>query len=121
MKIKVNRNHHYGKKLVVPILGEVEVSEKGEIEIEDEEIARMLVEKGSKSFSLAKGETGVKTQKKAKKEKTTEEGTEADELEGMSLKDLISIAKESKLQGWQILSKNPEKLKAWLTKKLKAV
>jgi len=117
-KIKTNNAGLFGKKLNLPIAGEVSISEDGYIEVEAN-VADLLLNRHDGTFVSAvevkeieveedEEEDEVETEKETpkkpepKKEETTEEKGEKEEteeeedgLEGLKLEELIDLAKDA--------------------------
>ena len=137
MLLKTNQTLLYGQKINLPIVGEVEIDENGQLDI-DEEVAVLLLQSDGwdivqddieiqQSQDLGGGNTGtVKTiisDEKSNKAKDLspeiEDSEFSKELDNMSLEDMISMAKEAKLTGYNLFMKDKSKMKVFLLKKLK--
>lgn len=99
--------HRKGSKIVLPMVGEVEVSEDGIILVE-QEVADFMVENGGGGYILhaeeaAEKKADKKAEKKADKkadvtptdDSTDEKAEMKANLESLELEDLVQMAKES--------------------------
>jgi CO dehydrogenase/acetyl-CoA synthase beta subunit len=122
----------YGKKLILPTIGETEIPEDGIIEVE-EAIAKILTE-GSSDWDLQGDKKKVKKVAVVEEEEDDEEeeedeeedGLEGDEaiksqLEQLELKDLVAMAEKAEYPASEIKSikKNKKLMVNYLLKKSK--
>lgn len=99
--------HRKGGKIVLPMAGEVEVSEDGIILVE-QEVADFMVENGGGGYKLhteevAEKKADKKADKKSdvapKEESTADEKAEMKaNLESLELEDLVQLAKDSGIE-----------------------
>jgi hypothetical protein len=114
VKLRSTNKSHWGKTVILPSLGEVEISEEGVLEVEGT-LANMLVEKTS-NYEFLKNDSESEQEETTEVEETevetnemeesVEEENEAEEsveekdsidFESLSLAELISVAEDAGL------------------------
>jgi hypothetical protein len=108
----------FGKAIILPKIGEVEISEQGTIEVEDS-IASLLLD-GDNWEQIEQSED----EDEDAPDEDGDEDEEADNVElsskidSMSLEDMLLLAKEANLKGFNLFSKDASKMRIFLKKKL---
>lgn len=143
MKLKTKLTSMFGTKIVVPVNGEIEINENGEIEVEDQ-VGHLLLQ-GEDWISLdAKNDSSDEEEEDldANEEDNEEDENDAEnakndasklnskkdgevemsefqtELGKMELQELVDLAKNSKLKGYNLFAKDASKMRIFLKKKL---
>jgi hypothetical protein len=110
----------FGKAIILPKIGEVEISEQGTIEVEDS-IASLLLD-GDNWEQIEQSEN--EDENEDAPDEDGDEDEEADNVElsskidSMSLEDMLLLAKEANLKGFNLFSKDASKMRIFLKKKL---
>lgn len=142
MLLRTKLQAMFGLAITLPTIGETTVSKDGIIEVEDEEIASMLLngENWTQCDVIEEDDTYEEEEDEnddendQDEEEDTEEDLEDDEeeddgqlsdeekilkaVETMSLEDMIQMAKDSKLSGYNLFKKDEKKMRVFLAKKL---
>jgi predicted RNase H-like nuclease (RuvC/YqgF family) len=138
MLLKTKLNHVIGTILILPIIGETEIPENGIIELEDE-VANLLLD-GDNWEEVVEEEIKEELEEEEEEDDVEEEELEEEEeedgedgvgdeksedndslndkIDKLGLEDLINLAKESNLKGYNLFMKDVEKMRAFLKKKL---
>ena len=133
LTLKSKEKSIYGKNINLPIIGETLVSKDGEIEV-DEYVAKLLLngdnwtlvqdEEEEEENDQDDAEKGLNEGEEEEEENDEEEEDEVDEqkikdhLDTLTLDQMVDLAKESSLKGYNLFKGDAKKMKAFLLKKL---
>lgn len=118
----------FGTSIILPIAGEIEVSNQGEIDV-DQEVATLLLQgtdwETSESDQITDDNSGTDDLSEEEK-KALEDSKKAgisdkeieDALNGMDLDALVELAKTSKMKGYNLFAKDKSKMVVFLKKKM---
>lgn len=129
----------HGKNIILPLIGETLVNKDGEIEV-DEYVAKLLLNGDNWSIVQDEEEEAEDEQKSDKnlseddqdeeeeddnEEEDDEDDTETedeqkikDHLETLTLEQMVDLAKESNLKGYNLFKSDEKKMRAFLLKKM---
>jgi hypothetical protein len=125
--LKSKQKDIYEKVINLPIIGEVLVTKDGEIEV-DEYVAKLLLNGDNWEIVQGEEEKDENTQNHAGKT-LNEGGNEEEEedyenekinkqLEALSLEEMVNLAKESNIAGYNLFKSDEKKMRTFLLKKM---
>jgi hypothetical protein len=121
MQIKTNLDAFKNVKLQLPVVGETEVID-GIIDVPDEVAELLLIGDNWSKIELVANEaenTQLLTELGEVKSEDGDVGIE-DDLAKLNLDEMIKLATDAKLKGFQLFLKDESRMRAFLRKKLKA-
>lgn len=106
---------------ILPTLGETAIDANGQIDIEDEQLANSLIETGNWVSLEEEEPEEEEPEEDVEQEDEEEEDNTPDVkalLDKMTLADMLKLAKESKVKGYEAHKGNAKALRAFLKTKL---